>query len=304
MRPTSTVTARSTVSAPTRRTMSETDQLPAAPPPELRFRRGFAFKSALTKLWSARHVVWNLGMRELRVRYNQAVLGFGWAIIGPVVLMVIISTLLKQASGVKINTHGWPYPIFLYTGLLAWTFFSNAVSSAGNILVSNPLLNKIYAPREVFVLGTIGTSIVDGLAATLVLGVLFAIYQRSPAATVVWVPVALVVLLAYALGVGLIFAAATVYMRDLRQVLPLLLQFGLFATPVIWPLSKLAPRTREIYVALNPVGAVIDTLRRTMLYGQAPDPAILGIGAASSALVLIFGYALFKRLETGFADVS
>lgn len=278
--------------------------IPDGPPPELRYRRGFAFRSSLPKLWEARHIVWNLGMRELRVRYNQAVLGFGWAILGPVVLMIVISVFLKQASGVHINTHGWPYPIFFYTGMLAWTFFSSALSSAGNILVSNPLLNKVYAPREVFPLATIGTSGVDTLAATVVLLAMFVIYQRAPALTSVWVPVILVVLVAYTVGMGLIFSAATVYLRDLRQVLPLLLQVGLFATPVIWPLTKLPAAWQVPYCFVNPVGAVIDALRRTVLYGQHPDFATLGVGTVSAVLTLVLGYALFKRLETGFADVS
>lgn len=280
------------------------DPIADGPPAELRYRRGFAFRSSLPKLWDSRHIVWNLGMRELRVRYNQAILGFGWAIVGPVVLMLVVSVFLKQASGVKINTHGWPYPIFFYTGMLAWSFFASAVQSSGGILVSNPLLNKVYAPREVFPLATIGTSGVDSLAATLVLVVLFVIYQRAPALTVVWLPVILLVLLAYTVGVGLIFSATTVYLRDLRQVLPLLLQVGLFATPVIWPLTKIPSEWQIPYCIVNPVGAVIDALRRTILYGENPDFTTLGVGAASAVVTLVLGYALFKRLETGFADVS
>ncbi len=284
--------------------MAVTDQLPDAPPPELRFRRGLAFTSSLPKLWESRHIIVNLGKRELRVRYNQAILGFGWAILTPVVMMVVISVFIKQASGIKVHSQGWPYPIFLYTGLLAWTFFSSAVSSAGGILVSNPLLNKVYAPREVFPLATIGTSGVDAGAATLVLAVLFVIYQRVPEPTIVWLPVLLLVLLAFTVGVGLVFAALTVYLRDLRQLLPLILQVGLFATPIIYPLSFIPSQWRALYITVNPVAEVIDGLRRTVLYGQAPNGRYLALAAASSTVVLVVGYALFKRMETGFADVS
>jgi ABC-2 type transport system permease protein/lipopolysaccharide transport system permease protein len=284
--------------------MSVTDQLPDAPPPELRFRRGLAFSSSLPKLWGARHIIVNLGKRELRVRYNQAILGFGWAILAPVVTMVVISVFIHGSSSIRFATHGWPYPIFLYTGLLAWTFFSGAVSSAGGILVSNPLLNKVYAPREVFPLATIGTSAVDAGAATLVLGLLFVLYQDWPAATSYWAPLLIVILFAFTTGVGLVFAALTVYLRDLRQLVPLILQLGLFATPIIWPLSKIPAEWRGLYVFLNPVGGVIDGLRRCVLYGQAPNWTYTGLSAISATLALVLGYALFKRLETGFADVS
>lgn len=284
--------------------MPATDNLPSTPPPELRFRRGFAFKASLTRLWAARHIVSNLAKRELRVRYNQAILGLGWAVLAPVVMMIVISVFIKQSGSIRVNTHGWPYPIFLYTGLLAWTFFSSAVSSAGGILVSNPLLNKVYAPREVFPIATIGTSAVDGAAATAVLGVLFVIYGQWPAATSVWAPLLILVLFAYTVGIGLIFSALTVYLRDLRQLLPLLLQLGLFATPIIWPLNKIPAEWRGVYVTLNPVAGVIDGLRRCVLYGQAPNWTYTGLAGASATVTLVLGYALFKRLETGFADVS
>ena len=285
--------------------LPETTPLPDTPPPELRYRRGLKFATSLRALWESRHVVLNLGKRELRVRYNQAILGFGWAVVTPVVMMVVISVFIKEVSGIKVgNTHGWPYPIFLYTGMLAWTFFSSAVSTAGGILVSNPLLNKVYAPREVFPLATIGTSAVDALAGTLVLGVLFVIYQDWPQPTVYWVPLLLLVLLAFTVGIGLVFAALTVYLRDLRQLVPLILQVGLFVTPVIYPLSKIPWQWRGLYVTINPIAEVIDGLRRTVLYGQAPNGRYLAFAAASAFVMLIGGYGLFKRLETGFADVS
>ena len=281
-----------------------TTDLPDAPPPELRYRRGLRFGRSLRELSEHRHVIWNLGLRELRVRYNQAILGFAWALLTPVVLMIVFSVFIKGAAKLSVQTHGVAYPVFLYTGLLAWTFFSSAVGSAGGILVSNPLLNKVYAPREVFPLATIGTSAVDALAATAVLGLLFVVFQDWPQATTLWAPVIVLVLVMFAVGVGLTFAALTVYLRDLRQILPLLLQVGLFVTPVIYGINRVPEEWRKLYVFLNPVAMVVTELRETVLWGHTPNFAYLGLSALSACITLVVGYGLFKQLETGFADVS
>ncbi len=278
------------------------DALPDLPPPELRYRRGLQLGPALRSLWASRHLIANLGKRELRVKYSQAVLGLAWAILTPLVLMVVFSIFIPKVA--KINTHGIAYPVYLYTGLLAWTFFSGAVSSASNILVGNPLLNKVYAPREVFTLATMGTSAVDGLAASLVLGVLFVIYGDYPQATAYWVPVLIAILLAFTVGVGLIVSSITVYVRDLRHALPLMLQVGLFVSSVIVGLDRIPAKYRTVYVCLNPVAMVIDGLRRTVLYGRPPNFTYLGLASATAFVTLVAGYSLFKQLETGFADVS
>lgn len=253
-------------------------------------------------LCANRHLIFNLAKRELRVKYSQAVLGLAWAILTPLVFMVVFSLIAPKIG--KINTHGIAYPIFLYTGLLAWTFFSSAVASAANILIGNPLLNKVSAPREVFALATMSTSGVDALAASAVMGVLFFIYGDYPRATTAWLPLLLLVLVAFTLGIGLIFAAITVYMRDLRHALPLMLQVGLFVTPVIYGLDKVPSEYRWLYVTVNPISMVIDGLRRTVLYGRPPNFTYLGLSSATAIVTLVGGYMLFKQLETGFADVS
>lgn len=278
------------------------EQLTDGPPPELRFRRGLRLGSAFRALWGSRHLVWNLGKRELRLRYSQAILGLAWSILTPFVLMVVFSVFLKRVA--NIHTFGIPYPIFSYTGLLAWTFFASAVGSAANVLISNPLLNKVSAPREVFVLATIGTSAVDAVIASSVLGLLFLIYWVAPQPTSVWVPVLVLILVLFTVGVGIIFSALTVYFRDLRHLLPLLLQVGLFATPVFYGLTWIPKEWRAVYVFVNPVAMVIDGLRETVLYGHAPNLTYLTLSSISSVLVFVGGYMLFKRLETGFADVA
>ncbi len=280
------------------------ESLPETPPPELRYRRGLHLRPALHALWESRHIIVNLARREVRLRYSQSVIGIAWALVTPLVLMVVFTVFLSKSKITTIDTHGIVYPVFSYTGLLAWTFFSSAVSSAGGVLVGNPLLNKIYAPREVFSLATMATSGVDSCFASLALILLFVIYGETPQATIVFAPLLILVLVVFTVGVGLIFSSVTVYARDLRYALPLMLQVGLFVTPVIYGLDAIPSQWRALYVTLNPVAMVIDGLRRTVLFDQAPNWTYFGLASATSIVVLLAGYALFKQLETGFADVS
>jgi ABC-type polysaccharide/polyol phosphate export permease len=277
--------------------------IPAAPPPELRYRRGFALKSEVQNLWRSRGIIWSLTVRDLRATYNQEVLGIAWALLAPITLMVVFTFLANRFNS-KIDTGGVWYPIFLYVGLLPWTFFSNAVSSGGTSLIGNPLLNKVYAPREVFPISDIIGAIVNALCATVALGVLFAIDGRLPSATFYWIPLLLVILLVFATGVTLVVSCVTVYVRDMRHALPLALQLGLFLTPILYGLNKIPAAWRDLYTFVNPLVAVIDGMRRCLLYDQAPALSYTLIAAGASVIWLVGSFMLFKRLETGFADVS
>jgi len=231
------------------------------------------------------------------------VLGFSWALIGPIMLMVVL-TFLKGVSNTTINTHGIAYPLFLYVGLLPWTFFTGAVSSGATALVNNPLLNKVYAPREVFVLSQVIESAVNTIAAAVALIVLFVIYDTAPASTSWWAIPLIVILIAFTVGISLFVGGLTVYLRDLRHALPQAIQLGFFVTPIFWGLSWLSRGWQIVVCAINPNAAVIDGLRRSVLYGQSPDMQLTAIAAAVSAVWLVGSFLLFKRLETGFADVS
>jgi len=273
------------------------------PPPELRFRRRFHLGAFLRELWAARELVRTLGERDLRARYKQAALGFSWAVLTPLVYMVVFTVFFQRVADVE--TGDVPYALFAYLGLLPWTLFSSCVSLGGLSLVSNlSLLNKVYCPREVFPLASAGVAVTDTVAASLVLGILFAVHTYAPRATVVWVPVLLAVQLAFTLGVTLAVSAVVVYLRDLRHLIPIILQVGLFATPVAYGIDAVPGSARWVYALANPLAPVIDGYRRTVLYGTAPDWSLLGLGACSAAVVLVSGYSLFKRLETGFADVA
>lgn len=274
------------------------------PPPQLTYKRALRPGAMLRELWRARELVAVLTERELRVRYKQTKMGFAWALALPLMMMVVFAVFFSEA--VDVDTGGTPEPLFFYVGLLPWTFFASSVSIGALSITTNlSLINKVYCPREVFPLAAIGTAAVDGLVASSVLALLFLGWGTVPETTVVWVPVLLAVQLAFTVGVTLLLAGFVVYLRDLRQVLPMVVQFAMFATPVAYGLDDyLDERWQPLASALNPLIPVIDGYRRTVLLGKAPVGGLLAIAAVASLVALIGGFMVFKRLETGFADVA
>lgn len=272
---------------------------------EIWYRRKVRLIPAARELWAFRELVFTLAERDLRVRYKQAVLGIAWAVITPVVMMVLFTLVLNKFT--KVNTNGAPYALFSYLGLLPWTFFSGALQAGGLSLVGNvPLLNKLYCPREVFPIAAIADAAVDALIATLVLAVLFPITGFAPKAQVFYLPLLLIVLLMFTLGVTIAVSSIVVYMRDLRLVLPVVIQLGLFATPVLYtPQSIFKSEALLVgYSVINPLVPVIDGIRRTILLGKPPEWLPLGAGAVSAFVILLAGLWLFKKMETGIADVA
>lgn len=279
-------------------------QLPGAgPPPELRYRPTLNLVAGLRGVWAARRLVRTLAERELRARYKQAVLGFAWAIVTPVALMVAFTLFLNRYA--RVPTEGVPYPLFAYVGLLPWTFFSSSLASGGQSLLANAsLLNKVYCPREVFPLASVAVAGVDTATALIALVGLFVLYGVTPSALVVWVPLLLAVQVAFTLGLTFIFSAAIIYVRDLRHAMSIILQFGLFTTPVAFGIDVVPESWRSFYSAVNPLAPVIDGYRRTVLLGRGPQWHLLAPGAVTASLLLVGGYLVFKRLEGGLADVA
>jgi ABC-type polysaccharide/polyol phosphate export permease len=278
---------------------------PAEPRKEIMYRRRVGLVTAIRELWAFRELALTLAERDLRIRYKQAALGIAWALITPVVMMLAFTLLLQKVT--HIATGGAPYALFSYMGLLPWTFFSTALASGGLSLVSNQaLLNKLYCPREVFPIAAALDAVVDALIATLVLAVMFPVLGYAPKAQSFYVPLLLIVLVMFTLGVTFALAALTVYMRDLRLVLPLAIQVGLFVTPVVYGTSMIS-KSETFLIAfsiINPLVPVINGLRSTVLLGHAPQWTSLGVGAASAFVILLAGFYLFKRLEAGLADIA
>jgi len=275
------------------------------PPDELLYKRHVGFISSVRELWQARELVRTLTERELLARYKQAALGLAWAVITPLILMLVFSTFFHRVAKTGIDTHGVPYPLFSYVALLPWTFFSTSVNNGGQSLYTNSnLLNKVYCPREVFPIAMIATAGFDFIISSLILGVLFITTGYGPTSTAYWVPLLLAIQLAFTTGVTVLLSALVVYIRDLRQLIPLVLQLGLFATPVAWGIETIPEQYRTLYAVINPLGPVIDGYRRTVLYGQNPRWDFVIPGAIASVVWLCLGYLIMKRLETRFADVA
>lgn len=273
------------------------------PPRELRFRRPLRVGPAVREFWRARELVLALAERDLRVRYKQAVLGFAWAVVTPLALMVAFTLFFNRVA--QVDTGGVPYPLFSYLGLIPWMFFSTSVSVGGQSLVTNMgLLNKVYCPREAFPAASVLVAGFDSAVSAGVLGILFAVTGYAPRLTSFWVPLLLAVQVAFTVGVTLLVSAVVVYLRDLRHALPIVLQLGLFATPVAYGTEVVPASVRAAYAAVNPLAPVIEGYRRAVLLGLSPDWGLLWPGALSAAAVLVVGYVLFKRLEVGLADVA
>jgi ABC-2 type transport system permease protein/lipopolysaccharide transport system permease protein len=275
----------------------------AGPPAELLFRRRIQLRRSLGDLWRARELIFTLAQRDFLVRYKQAELGLAWAVVTPLVLVGIFSLLFQRIS--TVDTHGAPYALFAYLGLLVWTFFSSSLAQGAGCLLNNrALLNKVRFPREVFAISAVVVAALDTAIATVILGLLFVAYGVVPEATSVWIPALLAVQVTFTLACALLASVVVVYLRDLQLVIPILLQVGLFATPVAYGLDAVPKSFLPFYSALDPLGPVIDGYRRTVLFGQAPDLVPLAIAATSAALMLLGAYAIFKRLESGITDVA
>jgi len=279
------------------------DTIPDEPPPQLRFRRRVGVITSARELCKDKEIVFSLADRDFRARYKQAVLGVAWAILNPLVLVLVFTFTIRKFA--HVNTHGVPYPIWAYTGLVAWTFFAGAATSSTTCLVNNQaLLNKVSFPREAYPVASVALSGVDTGISLIGLVAYFAIFRFLPTPTLYWIPVIFAVQLAFTVGFSLIISVVVVYVRDLRQIAPIIVQIGLFATPVAYNITQLLkPPWRVIYCTLNPMAPVIDSYRRVLLYGLAPEWQYLLPGAAMAFVLLVGGLRLFKRLEVGIADL-
>lgn len=257
--------------------------------------------SALREVWEYRETLWAFVVRQIKVRYKQALVGVGWAVIQPVLAAALFAVFLGRLTGV--GSEGVPYLLFALAGMVAWTFFSGAVTTGSDSLVSQQtLLRKLYFPREILPLSALGVGFLDLLTGLSVLIVAAALFGYFPALS--WIAFALpfLPLTLFAAACALALSSVNVYYRDVRYTLPFVLQIGLFASPVVYSLSVVPESWRFLYATLNPVAAAIDGVRRIFLHGDWPDFALLAAATAWSLLLLLAAYALFKRLERGFAD--
>jgi lipopolysaccharide transport system permease protein len=242
-------------------------------------------------------------MRDIKVRYKQTILGSAWAILQPLTMMLVFTLFFRRMAGG--GESAVPYPIFVLTGLLAWIFFSSAVTAGGQSVISSQnLVSKVYFPRLVLPLSSIGAALFDLAVASVVLVPLMVYYKVGPGWGLWLLPATVVGLTCAALGIGAMLTALTISFRDFRFVIPFMIQVWMFATPALYMQADslpLSPRFRAI-LALNPVQGLIVNLRAALL-GLPPDYPALVLSLAISAILLLVGCAFFHRQERYFADI-
>jgi ABC-type polysaccharide/polyol phosphate export permease len=262
---------------------------------------GGASRDSLRELWLFREVLGAFVSRNVRVKYKQAAIGIGWSVLQPTLAAAMFALFLGKFA--NVSSDGMPYFLFALAGMAAWSYFSNAAGSGMESLVSDQvLLRKVYFPREVLPLSAVGAALVDLLPALGVLVVACALYGIFPAITWLALPVVVLLLVLAAAAVSLGVSAANVYYRDVRYALPFALQVGLFASPVVYPLSAVPDGWRDAYAIFNPVAAAIDGVRQTVVEGEWPRAGITAGAFVWTLVLLTCGYVVFKRLERGFAD--
>jgi lipopolysaccharide transport system permease protein len=241
-----------------------------------------------------------LTWRDIKVRYKQTALGAAWAIIQPLATMLLFTLVFNRLAG--LETGRIPYPLFAYMGLLIWTFFANAVTNSTNSLINNTnLITKVYFPRAFIPAAAITAGLVDFAIAALILVGLLIYYGFVPDSGVVLLPLFLLLSVLLALAVGMLISALTVKYRDLRHALPFMIQFWMFASPVIYPANRVPGRWRHL-LALNPLTGIIEGFRAALTGGTFDRTATL-IAVVVTLLVLAFSYYLFRRIEETFADL-
>ena len=256
----------------------------------------------LRDLVEYRELLFFLVWRDVKVRYKQTVLGAAWAILQPFIAMVIFSIFFGRVA--KIPSDGIPYPIFAYSALVPWMFFANGLNTASNSLVGGAgLIKKVYFPRLVMPIASVLSGIVDFALAFSVLLLMMLHYDIVPTAKILWLPFFLLLALITSLGMALWLSAMNVQFRDVRYVVPFMVQLWFFMTPIVYPSSMLSEPWRTVY-GLNPMVGVIEGFRWALLGGvnAAPGSAIL-VSTLAAVLFMISGAFYFRRMEKTFADV-
>ncbi len=274
---------------------------PAAPEPALTVieRRTGWGSVDFRELWRYRELLVFLAWRDIKVRYKQTALGAAWALLQPLATMAVFAVFLKPGGDDVVN-----YPLFAFTGLWAWMFFGNAVSSASQSVVANQnLVTKVYFPRMLIPMAAVAAGFVDFLVGTLVfVGMLPFSPGDGPGWGALLAPLFVLLLGLAAVGVGALLAALTVAYRDFKHVIPFLVQFGLFATPSIYHPGVSASWAARLLLPLNPAYGLILNFRQAML-GRPLDLPSLAVSGLVSLLLVAAGFAYFRRVERGFADI-
>ena len=277
-------------------TMSAT-RLPTV---QIRPSRG-VFHLDLHSVWQYRELLWFLVWRDTKVRYKQAVIGAGWAVFQPLISMLLFTAIFSYLA--KLPSDGIPYPLFAYAGLLPWNFIAQATSRSGTSLVGEShLISKVYFPRLIIPLAAASAPAVDLICALLMMIPLMFWFGITPGWQILLFPIFVVLALLAALAVSLWFSALHVKFRDVGHIIPFFVQFWMFASPVVYPVSLIPERWRALY-SLNPVVGVVEGFRWTLLGQHAPSLETILPSICIVLVLFVSGVVYFKRMERTFADV-
>jgi lipopolysaccharide transport system permease protein len=254
----------------------------------------------LSDIWAYRELLYFFVWRDIKVRYKQTLLGAGWAIIQPLMTMVVFTIFFGHLA--KVPSDGLPYPVFSLMALVPWTYFASALAGCSTSLSGyQHIISKVYFPRLIIPIAAVVAPLVDFAIGFAILIGFMAWYRIVPGSSIVWLPALMLLALATAAGVGLWLAALNVRYRDVRYVVPFVVQLWMFATPVAYPASLVPARWRAVY-GLNPMAGVIEGFRWALAGG--PAPGVITLVSAAVVVVLIAGGAVyFRKLEGTFADV-
>jgi lipopolysaccharide transport system permease protein len=255
----------------------------------------------LGAVWRYRELLYFLVWREIKIRYKQSVLGAGWAIIQPVFAVLIFTVIFGKFA--KIPSDGLPYPLFAFSAILPWSYFSEAFRrSAVGLVADSELVRKIYFPRLIIPLAMVATPLVDFMISFVVFLGLMAFYGIAPSLNMLFLPLLLLIAMLLALAVGLWLGPLNVRYRDIMYTLPFLIQIWMYASPIIYPLSMVPEQWRALY-SLNPMVGVIEGFRWALAGKASPDFVAMGMSAILIVLLLLGGLVYFKKHEQTFADV-
>ncbi|MCI0337020.1 MAG: ABC transporter permease [Acidobacteria bacterium] len=291
------------------RLVKKTEQLAeelALPGPEPALEKTIEWNDSLfahaRELLRHRELLWLITQREIKVRYKQSMFGALWAVLQPFSLMVVFTVFFSWFA--RMQSDGIPYPLFSYAALLPWTFFSTSLTFAIPSLINNShIITKIYFPREIVPLASILAAFLDFVIASGIFVLMLVFYRVTLTWNILYVLPLATIQIAYTVGICLLLSAFTVLYRDVRHMLPLLIQIWMFVTPILYPVSVVPARWRVWYLALNPMAVIIDGYRRAVVQGLPPQLPYLALAALVSGLVVWMGYIYFKHLERDFADI-
>jgi lipopolysaccharide transport system permease protein len=253
------------------------------------------------ELWEYRELLYFFVWRDIKIRYKQTAIGAAWAVLQPLLTMIVFTLFFGKLA--HIPSEGLPYPIFYYSALLPWMYFAASLQNATNTIVENQrVITKVYFPRLALPLSSVLSGLVDFGVSFLMFVAMMVYYGVRPSATVVWFPAFLLLALLTALGVGLWLSALNAIYRDVRYVVPFLVQFWMFASPVAYPSSLVPEKWRWLY-GLNPMAGVIEGFRWSLAGRGQPPGRLLLVSVGVVAIVLLSGVSYFQRMETTIADV-